>query len=90
MLTGFFGSPVISQLCPYSYFGHKALLDAIDECSHFGLTFNVEYKPFRLNATLSDEPPVDRQQFFGQKYGDKLPAMQDVVEGMALAMGLTM
>jgi len=75
-------------MCPYSYFGHKALSDAIAECSHSPVTFNVEYRPFRLNATLPDETPLDRQLYFTQKYGDKYVAMQEVIQRMAQAMGL--
>jgi len=75
-------------ICPYTYISNKALLDAINECEHFPLTFDVEYRPFRLNATLPDNFPLDRKAFMQQKYGDKYEAIQEVIQHMAQAMGV--
>jgi len=75
-------------MCPYSYFSNKALFDAINECSHFPLIFNVEYRPFRLNSNLSDDVPVDRRGFMKQKYGDRFDTIQEVVHRMSQALGL--
>lgn len=76
-------------MCPYSYFSNKALLDATTECSHSPLTFNIEYRPFRLCSTLPDDGPLDRSLYLKQKFGDKYGAAQEVVQRMAHAMGLT-
>lgn len=75
-------------MCAYSYFSNKALLDAIAECSHLPLVFNVEYRPFRLCSSLPDDIPLDRKLFFKQKFGDKYEAMQEVVERIAQSMEL--
>lgn len=76
-------------MCPYSYFSNKALLDAIAECSHFPLTFNVEYQPYRLCSTLSEDFPVERKVYFKQKYGDKYEPSQEVIQRMAQALEVT-
>jgi len=74
--------------CPYSYFGYKALFDAITECSHFPLTFHVEYRPIRLNANLPEDFPIDRKSYMKQKYGESYEPVVEVVQRIAHAMGL--
>jgi len=76
-------------ICPYSYISNKALLDAIAECSQSPLTFKIEYRPFRLNSTLPEDFPVNRKQYFRQKYGEKYDAMQGIIQNVAQSMGLT-
>jgi len=76
-------------MCPYSYISHKSLFDAIAECSNDPLTFNVEYRPFRLNSTLSEDIPVDRRLYFSTKYEQKYEAMLQFIQRIASDMNLT-
>lgn len=76
-------------MCPYSYFSNKALLDAIAECSHLPLTFNVEYHPYRLCSTLPEDSPIERKLYFKQKYGDNYESSREVVQRMAQALEVT-
>jgi len=75
-------------MCAYSYFGNKALRDAVAECSHLPLTFEIEYRAFRLNAALPDDVPVDRKTFLMEKYGPKYETLVTVMKGMAESLGL--
>jgi len=75
-------------MCAYSYLGNKALRDAIAECSHLPLSFEMEYRAFRLTATLPDDVPVDRKTYMVCKYGEKYETLVRVVQGMAQSMGL--
>jgi len=75
-------------MCAYSYLGNKALRDAIAECSHLPLSFEMEYRAFRLTATLPDDVPVDRKTYLKSKYGEKYDTLIKVVQGMAQSMGL--
>jgi predicted DsbA family dithiol-disulfide isomerase len=77
-------------MCPYSYFSNKALLDAIAECSHLPLIFNVEYQPYRLCSTLPEDFPIERKPYFKQKYGDKYEPSYEFIRRMAQALGVTM
>ncbi|KAF7972535.1 hypothetical protein HWV62_17838 [Athelia sp. TMB] len=77
------------QLCPYNYIGHKELTDAVAQCADQPLRFEIEYKPFRLNSDLPVEPPVDRNEFFGAKFGvERYVPARTMFKGMADSLGL--
>ena len=77
------------QLCPYNYIGHKELMDAVEQCADQPLRFEIEYKPFRLNSDLPVEPPVDRNEFFGAKFGvERYVPARTMFKGMADSLGL--
>jgi predicted DsbA family dithiol-disulfide isomerase len=75
-------------MCAYSYLGNKALRDAIVECSDLPLTFEMEYRAFRLITALPDDVPVDRRTYLINKYGQRYEALAKVVGTMAQSMGL--
>lgn len=52
------------------------------------IQFEIEYKPFRLNSDLPIEPPVDRAEFFGNKFGARYEPARAMFKGMADSLGL--
>ncbi|KZP13568.1 thioredoxin-like protein [Athelia psychrophila] len=75
-------------VCPYNYIGHNALTTALEQCADQPLQFEIEYKPFRLNSDLPIEPPVDRAEFFGNKFGARYEPARAMFKGMADSLGL--
>jgi len=65
---------VITQdsICPWCYIGWKEILCAIQQAEDVGLPvkFDIEFRPFRLDPTLLDEP-VDRDLRLLKKWGSE-------------------
>ncbi|KII89801.1 hypothetical protein PLICRDRAFT_52958 [Plicaturopsis crispa FD-325 SS-3] len=58
-------------LCPFCYIGHKELQTAIAQCADLPLSFDIEYKPFRVLTSLPDDAgPVDKEAYIRAKLGD--------------------
>jgi predicted DsbA family dithiol-disulfide isomerase len=65
---------VVSDLtCPWCYIGQRELLDAVDEVTktHSNISFEIEYRPFRLNPSFKDDEPVDKMPWFFNKFGEE-------------------
>ena len=81
-----------TQICPYTFIGHAALMSAIEECKSesLPLKFQVEYKPIRLSCQLPEDFSVDRRSYFTKKFGEKYTTAFEMVQAMGKSLGLEM
>jgi len=54
--------------CPWCFVGHRELQTAIAQCANLPISFEVEYRPFILHATLPYEV-ADKDEFVAKKIG---------------------
>jgi len=80
---------VISDfLCPWCYVGYHELQDAISQCSNLPVTFEVEYRPFTLHPTLTDEG-FDKAEYLTKKFGmAKFAAIMQMAQTKGEASGI--
>ncbi|KAG8968153.1 hypothetical protein FRC03_008506 [Tulasnella sp. 419] len=63
---------VVSDLiCPWCYIGQRELQNAIEETkkTHQEITFDLEYRPFLLDPTLSCDHAIDKTAHYERKFG---------------------
>jgi len=59
---------VISDFtCPFCYIGHRELLDAIVLCQDLPIDFDIEYRPYKLMASLSEGESIDKKMYYINK-----------------------
>jgi predicted DsbA family dithiol-disulfide isomerase len=79
--------------CPWCYIGYKEINAAIQKCSTEDLpvTFDVEYRPFLINPSLTDDAFVSREEFLKRKLGEeKAVAVTKMMADRAKELGFTM
>lgn len=63
--------------CPWCYIGYREINAAIDRCRQEKLPvdFQIEYKPYILQPSLSADHGVDRVELFSSKLGQEKTSM---------------
>jgi len=74
---------VVSDLtCPWCYIGQRDLFAAVEEVtrSNPNISFEIEYRPFRLHPSIKDDDPLDKQTWAINRFGEeKLRALVERV-----------
>lgn len=79
-------------ICPWCYLGWKELEAAIiaANTNRLPLKFDVEFRPYRLDATLPVANPLDRKELYTGRFGpDRLAMIQGLLNGRGERFGLT-
>jgi len=79
--------------CPWCYIGYKEIQAAIQKCSseELPLNFDIEYRPFLINPSLTDDALVPREEFLKRKMGEeKAAALSKMMADRAKELGFTM
>ncbi|EJD45985.1 thioredoxin-like protein [Auricularia subglabra TFB-10046 SS5] len=77
--------------CPWCYIGYREITAAIERCKQEKLPvdFNIEYKPYILSPTLSDDCPVSRVDYLASKMGeDKCNMLVKLVNERGKPLGI--
>jgi len=77
--------------CPWCYIGQKEVIGAIDDVttSFPNISFEVEYRPYRLNPSVHDDEPQDKLAWLIKKFGvEKTNMIQDRIAARAKQCGL--
>jgi len=76
---------VINDLiCSFCYVAHEELLLAMSQCANLPITIEVEYRPFCLPTGIPEDAPVNKKEFYLEKYG---PEKCEVTHTAAIAWG---
>ncbi|CAL1716474.1 unnamed protein product [Somion occarium] len=75
--------------CPWCYIGLQEMDRAIDQCSECPARFEVEYRPYRLNASLKDGQSFPKREWFEQRFGkEKSDTIESIISTRAKEVGL--
>jgi len=82
---------VINDLvCPFCYIGHKELLSAVAQCAGLPVTFEIEYRPFRI-TTVPEGSSVDKKTYYLNKLGlEKYESVGKVIQEWGDRLGLNL
>jgi len=91
------GAPLIhlsiysDVICPWCYVGHKEVNRAVDRVTKEvpGVRFLIEFLPFRLDPSLADDKPVDKQTRYIAKFGQtRLDSILKMLKERGKALGI--
>jgi predicted DsbA family dithiol-disulfide isomerase len=72
------------MICPWCYVGQRELQNAIAQAKDLPLSFEVEYRPYQINASLNDDLAVDLNTYLNGKLG---PEKYAVIKKMLAVQG---
>lgn len=77
-------------VCSWCYIGHLELERGMALAKERGLpiTFQVKYHPFMLNASLTDDVPVSKRDYFARKFGSDADSKLDMCQARAKEEGI--
>ncbi|KAL6788728.1 DSBA-like thioredoxin domain-containing protein [Trichoderma sp. SZMC 28012] len=93
-MTHFRIDVVSDTVCPWCYVGRKQVQRAQQiwqqRYPSSTDTFSVKYAPFQLNPEFPRGPgkSVDKQGYFMERFGERMPMMHDRMRGIGEAVGI--
>jgi hypothetical protein len=80
-----------TQTCPWCYIGRKEILNALDKAKDLPLTYEIEYRPYKINASLSEDLSVDAFTYLNGKLGpERFKQIKQIVETKGNSLGITL
>ncbi|KAI0077036.1 thioredoxin-like protein [Panus rudis PR-1116 ss-1] len=75
--------------CPWCYISLREMDKAMNQCTECPVRFEIEYRPYRLNASLKDGEMHDRREWIESRFGkEKADAMEFMISSRGEELGL--
>ncbi|KAF8605093.1 thioredoxin-like protein [Ceratobasidium sp. AG-I] len=83
---------ISDSICPWCLVGTMELRKALARVKENALPVkvNVEYRPYQLDPTLSEDIAVSRQELYSRKFRDRAHSMHENMAARAQPLGLNM
>jgi len=76
-------------ICPWCYIGIREIQAAVALAEkNLPLRFLVEYRPFRLDPSLSVDVPITKAEKYSKKFGDRMQGVRKVVKERGRKLGI--
>ncbi|KAH8100070.1 thioredoxin-like protein [Cristinia sonorae] len=76
-------------ICPWCYIGQREMDSAIERCRDIPVTFEIEYRPYKLQPSLKEGQVFPKKEYYEERFGvAKAETMAAAVEKRADEIGL--
>ncbi|KAI0926000.1 hypothetical protein AcV5_008582 [Taiwanofungus camphoratus] len=81
---------ISDMICPWCYIGHREMERAIEAVKDLPISIKIEHRPYQLQPSLPEEPPLVKREWYLNRFGkEKFASLEQVITARATQIGLT-